>query len=240
MTKKENFYFELLKVQNEVSMKKNGQNKVENLDEYVTTTAFRKKADQLTMKKLEEEMAIWKKQLDELNEKEAIKAWLETDEGKKYIKERKDERKNLYEKIHAILDSAREHTSKTVKALLGEQWDVTSFSDGHMEIAIVKEYTEDGRPLALFGHDFDVYFRRSWTKEDAYDWEMNFGAMGSFDLNENNSTRIQHMVGMAKFAGDTTMVPDLRDYLHSISRELREIDKKYDELDKEIKNPKMA
>lgn len=240
MTKKESFYYELMKVQNEVSMMQHGRPfKAMNLEEYITTPAFRRKADQLTMKKLEEEMTVWQNMLATEKSKQAVKDWLLTDDGKAYIQEREDKMKSIRNACHSILDGAREWVSKQIKALLGEQWDVTSFCDGSMEISIVESYTEDGRPLGLFGHGFNVYFRRSW-KDDKYEWEMNFGTMGSFNLNEDNSTRIQHLAGMAKFASDTETVPALRDYLHQMAEQLRKMDKQYWQLEKEVKEPKVA
>ncbi len=244
MTKKESFYYELMKVQNEVSMIKNNRpfwN--ENLEEYITTTTFRKKADQLTMKKLEAEMKIWQGRLEQLNAKKALTAWLETTEGKEYIQKREDEMKALHAKVLDIREDARKHTSALVKQFLGEQWDVTRFTNDCMGIAIIEKYREDGRPVELFGHEFDINFGLEWEYKGAetgwekkHLWSMNYGTMGSFDITENN-TRIQYLVGMTKFISDTTVIPELRNYLHNMTEEIREIDERYYELEKEVKNP---
>lgn len=244
MTKKEFFYYELMKVQNEVSMIKYGHPyKSENLEEYITTTAFRKKADQLTMKKLEEEMTTWMNMLNELNEKKAIAAWLETEAGKTYVQERKDKMEALRTTVRGILNDSRKYVSEFVKELLGEQWDVTAFSDDHMEIAIIEKYNENGKPCGLFGHEFEIYFGHDWKLEEGakeyYRWEMNYGTMGSFNLTEDNNTRAQYLVGMAKFASDTTVVTALRNCLHEMAGRIRKIHEQYYELDKEVKNPVM-
>lgn len=240
MTKKENFYYELMKVQNEVSMMQNGRpyNEV-NLEEYITTPAFRRKAERFTMKKLEEEMQYWQNMLTKENAKQAVKDWLLTDDGKAYIQERKDKMESIRNANLKILDDARQWVSKQVKLLLGEQWDVTSFYDGLMEISIVEKHLEVDRPVGLFGHGFEVSFRRGW-RSDKYEWEMNYATLGSFDLNENNSTRIQYLTGMAKFASDTMVVPTLRDYLHQMAEQLRKMSEQYWQLAKEVKEPKLA
>ncbi len=241
MTKKESFYYELMKVQNEVSMRRNGKPfKAVNLEEYITTTAFRKKADQLTMKKLEEEMAVWQKQLDALNEEEAVKVWLDTDEGKAYIKAREDRMAEIRGNVRAMLVEAQKNVSKTIKMLLGEQWDVISFGTRAMTVGIVEKYDEEGNPKGLFGHDFDIFYDIDWFNNKQYRWEMNYGTMGGFDLTEDNSTRIQHMVGIAKFASDKEKVPALRDYIHNMAKAIRTMDEEYWKLEQEVKNPKKA
>ncbi len=240
MTKKELFYYELLKVQNEWSMKENNRPfKSVDIEEYIKTDKFRKDADRLTMAKIEEEMNVYKKMLDKVNAKLAVASWKETEEGKAYIEERKERMKSLREAAHTILDNQQKQVSAKVKELLGEQWDVTSFCDGSMVISIVEKYLEDGRPVALFGHGFDIYFRRSWSEKGKYDWEMNYGTMGCFDLSKDNSTRIQFLTGIAKFASDTTVVPALRDSLHEMGRALYNIDKECWKLEKEVENPQM-
>jgi hypothetical protein len=240
MTKKENLYFELLKVQEEVSMRKyNRSYKAIALDEYVNSDKFRKDADRLTVAKIEEDTRVWQKQLNELNAKDAVAAWLETEDGKAYVEQRKNRMEEIRQTRHNILDTKRADVSKAVKSLLGEQWDVTSFGSTTMEISIVEKYLEDGTPIRLFGHGFDIYYSKNWHDEN-YLWEMNYGTMGSFDLNDSNNTRIEFLVGAAKFASDQNMVPALRDSLHDMVRELETLDREYWKLEKEVKEPKMA
>ena len=242
MTKKENLYFELLKIKDEVSMKQyNHTFKAVSAEEFVNAPKFRREVDAITVAKIEEETRIWKKMLDEIRQKESVAQWLESEAGLAYVKERKDKIDALWDANRAIIREGRKHVSEVIKGFLGDQWDVTRFSDGHMEVAIVEKYTEDGCPVGLFGHEFEVYFGHDWrlTKEgpeEYYRWEMNYGAMGAFDLFES-STRAQHLIGMGRFAGDTEVVPQLKDYLQKMSEETRRNEKVIDGLEKEIKNP---
>ncbi len=238
MTKKENLFYELMKVQNEVCMKENGRPYKADVEEYITTTTFRKKADQLTMKKLEEEMENWSARLEKIRAAEAIEAWKLTEEGKAYIQERKDQMDALRNEWKNIMTEGENHAREIVRNLLGEQWDVTSFSDRRMEIAIIDKYDEDGHPHALFGHDFAVYYDHLWNG-GGYEWLMNYGTMGSFELTKD-STRIQLLFGMAKFASDTTVIPELRDYLHAMAEKIKEVRRQYCKVEQEMKAPKVA
>jgi hypothetical protein len=246
MTKKENLYFELLKIKDEVSMKKyNSYFKLMSAEEFANTPKFRKEADYHTVAQIEEEMKIWQKQLDEINEKEAVKNWLETDEGKAYIKERQDRIEGYYAEARKLMDEARIHVSKVIKELLGDEWDVTRLSDGNMEIAIVEKYTEDGRPVGLFGHEFEISYGHDWTFHKGeskvfYRWEMNYGTMGTFKLDGDNNTRARHLIGMGKFAADTTVVPELKEYLQTMAKTIYDNEKIVWKLEKEIKEPKMV
>lgn len=243
MTKKENLYFELLKIKDEVSMKQHNHTfKAVSAEEFVNAPKFRREADAITVAKIEEETRIWKKMLDEIHQKESVAQWLGSDEGQAYVKEREDKADALWEENRNIIKDSRAHVSKVIKAFLGDQWDVTRFSDGHMEVAIVEKYMEDGSPVGLFGHEFEVYFGHDWrlTKEgpqEYYRWEMNYGTIGILDLSADNNTRVQYLIGMGKFAADTTKISELRDFLQEMSNRIYHNEKVIGGLEKEIKNP---
>ena len=167
----------------------------------------------------------------------AKEAWYETEEGKAFKEQNEAARKELYEQIIELRHSGFEHTRKVVKALLSEEFDVISFCGGSMEIGIVEEYREDGTAKGLFGHDFDVYFGEE-IFNDGFQWEMNYGSMGSFNIGQDKK-RIEFLVGMAKFASDTVVIPALKEYLHGMVRSIKVLQRAGYKLEREYDNPPM-
>ena len=241
MTQKEALHYETIQIQNEIRTIQGKAEENINLATYVETLNFKKYADRRTKAELEKELAIAQEALRVAREKKAVADWKESEAGLAYIKERKDKIDALWKENRSLINEGRKHVSEVIKDLLGEQWDVTRLSDGYMEVAIVEKYLEDGRPAGLFGHEFEIYFGYEWTltkegPKEYYRWEMNYGTMGTFNLS-NDSTRVRYIIGMGRFASDTEVVPQLKDYLHNMAQTLRRKDKAIDELEKEIKNP---
>ena len=165
----------------------------------------------------------------------AKEAWYETEEGRAFKEQNEAARKQLQEQILELRESGFQHTRRVVKALLGEDFDVVSFGGRLMEIGIVKEYREDGTAEGLFGHDFEIYFDKDWH-EDGYRWEMNYGSLGSFNIGKDDK-RTAFLVGMAKFASDTTIVPALKEYLHGMLKSIEVLQDAGYKLEKEFENP---
>lgn len=241
MTKKEALHYETIQIQNEIRTIQGKAEENINLDTYVETLNFKKYADRRTKAELEKELAIAQEALRVAKEKKAVADWKESEAGQAYIKERSEKIDAIRVENRSIIDAGRAHASEVIRGLLGDQWDVTRFSDGNMEVAIVEKYLEDGRPVGLFGHEFEVNFGHNWMfsedgVEERYCWSMNYGTMGSFNLN-NDTTRVQHVIGMGKFASDTEVVPQLKDYLQKMSEKIYHNHKVIYGLEKEIKNP---
>ena len=242
MTQKEALHYETIQIQNEIRTIQGKAEENINLDTYVDTPNFKKYADRRTKVELEKELAIAKEALKAAQKKAAVEKWLASEEGKEYIQSRKNTIENLYKENREKMEEARAYVSKFIKFLLGEQWDVTRFGDDRMEVAIIDKYSEDGTPVGLFGHEFNVYFGHDWkftndSVAETYRWEMNYGTMGSFNLDEDNSTRVQHIIGMGKFAEYTSKSTELKDYLQSLAKELYGRHKLIYNIEKEIKNP---
>jgi len=173
--------------------------------------------------------------------REAREAWFATEEGNAWKTEREAQLEQLRKQYVEIRNSAFQYTRTVVKNLLGEGFDVTRFSEGNMEIGLVESYREDGTANGLFGHEFTVSFGKGWdyTKDGVkykYEWEMNYGTMGSFDM-VNDSNRVIYLVGMAKFASDTVVIPALREYLHGVVKSMDALQEATYKIKEELKNP---
>lgn len=168
--------------------------------------------------------------------REATEAWFNTEEGKAYKEEHEAELESLKRSEDAILKSALANAREEVKNLLGEAFDITSFGYTSMTIALIEEYSENGKPKGFFGHDFTVNFNTSWT-DNMLEWTLNYGTLGSFDL-DTDENRIKYLTGLAKFASDREVVPALRDSLHKMVFAIRNISREYYRLERELKEPK--
>lgn len=233
MTRKESYLYELLSAKNIVKELRN-EPKLD-VEEYSKTYAFASKAKKSKMNELENEMNNVIRQIEAIKQEKAREAWFETEEGKAYKAEKEQKLEELRQQWKATRDAGLAHVREVVRELLGEGWDVTAFSDRSMEIALVKEYREDSMPVAHFGHEFDVSFGRSFSG-CLYEWEMNYGTLGSFVI-EKDEKRTKYLVGMAKFASDTEVVPALRDYLHNMTQQIDDIRMAYSKVERELGNP---
>ena len=176
-----------------------------------------------------------------IREKEAIKQredYYETEEGKAVKKALEEKRDKIFKEELDLYHAMKKYVSRRVKQLLGEQWDVTSFSSSSMKIGIVEKYNEDGSiESELFGHSFDVYFGMEFFKKDVFEWRMNYGTMGAFNIDAEN-TRTQFIIGMGKFASDTTIIPQLKEKLQRMSGEFSILSKELSKTEEELRNPK--
>lgn len=236
MTQKEKLYFEYLTIKNEIYAVTGETDKQINLDEFCKTGRFWKEAKDSTVAYLQRDIENAKRSLEQRKRDKKRDEWFATPEGAQWKQDKETEIKHLYEQEQHLMDSALQYTSKVIKKLLGEHFDVTSFGSRSMTIGIVKEYAEDGRAEALFGHTFEVYFERNYFGK--HRWELNYGTMGSFNLDEDNSTRTQYLVGLAKFASDKAVVPALRDYLNGYTDSLHTLSSACYDAQAELKNPK--
>lgn len=244
MTQKETLHYETIKIQNQIRTIQGKAEENINLDTYVDTPNFKKYADRRTKVELEKELAIAQEALKEAQKEAAVKEWLTTEEGKAYVKALRDEREALINRNKELINDGRVYASAQVKKLLGDQWDVTSFCDSYMTIGIVEKYLENGRPEAIFGHTFEIYFRKDWKCVKGgfkvyYRWEMNYGTMGSFVLGGENNTRAQFLLGMGKFVSDTEIVPEMKNYLHSMAETIDKNNEARLKVEREIENPKI-
>lgn len=236
MTQKEKLYFEYLTIQNSIYAAKGESEKQLNLDEFCNTGRFCAEARNSKVFELEQMVQNANSCLQRVKREAARKAWFETPEGMQYKQEKEAELKALLEQERDLRNAAYEYTRKVVQTLLGAHFDVTSFSNTSMTIGLVKSYMEDGRAEAHFGHTFEVYYDNGlWG--DKYRWELNYGCMGGFDLDEDNSTRTQYLVGLAKFAANKTLVPALRDYLHGYVKSAATLRNAYYDAKHELENP---
>lgn len=237
MTQKEKLYFEYLTIKNSIYAVKGETDKQINLDEFCKKGRFWKEAKDSTVADLQRDIENAKRSLEQYKRDKKRDEWFATPEGAQWKQDKEAEIKHLYEQEQHLMDSALQYTSKVIQQLLGEQFDVTSFGSRCMTIGLVKEYAEDGRAKALFGHTFEVNFERDYFGDEKHRWELNYGTMGSFNLNEDNNTRTQYLVGLAKFASDKTTVPALRDYLHGYTDSLHTLSSACYDAQVELKNP---
>ena len=236
MTQKEKLYFEYLEIKNSIFAVMGKQDKQIDLDVFSETGRFYKEAKEHKVYQLEEMIKDATTRLQQAKKDALREAWFTTPEGAQWKRDKEAEIKSLYEQEQQLMDGALQHTSKEVQQLLGAHFDVTSFGSRSMTIGLVKDYAEDGRANAIFGHTFEVYFELDYF-DGKLRWELNYGTLGGFDLDEDNSTRTQFLVGLAKFAADKTIAPALRDYLHDYAKQLRKLSNASYDAQAELRNP---
>ena len=239
MTKKEEFYRDYLRVKNEISKMKGDGGNLLNLEEFVNTREFHKKADYLTFAKLDAMMADAQAEHEKYFAQQKLATWKESEEGKKYIAIRKARMEDILKGERELIDNTREIVRKSVRPLLGEQWDVVYFGKRSMEIAIVEKYLEDGRPIGVFGHNFTIYFDISCYINSKREWKMSYNTLGDFDISDPNNKRIQYLVGMTKFASDTVVVPELKGIIFAMCEELDKCDEEHYKLKNEVDHPQV-
>ena len=181
MTQKEKLYFEYLEIQNSIYAVKGETDKQINLDEFCKTGKFWVTAKNSKVFELQQDIENAKKRLADAQLEQRKQAWFATDEGSQWKAAKEAEIKSLYDKELALLNEAHKHASSVVKQLLGAHFDVTSFGSRNMTIGLIKEYKEDGRAEAYFGHTFDVYYERDYFNGNKARWELNYGTLGAFD-----------------------------------------------------------
>lgn len=242
MTKREQLYFDYLMAYNAQFVMKGLPERQINVNEFSQSRKFRCKAAHLTIAKLNTMIAAVQAEVKRYEAKQQLAIWLESEEGKQYVAVRKERMEEICKQRHVKMDEVQEYARRVVRDLLGEQWDVTYFDEYSIEIAIIEKYTDEGCPRALFGHGFTVYFEKKWcikdgkVQKDKYRWELNYDCMGGFDLNANNNdnSRVNFLVGLAKFASNTVEVNELHDRIFKMIDELDTLNNKYRELKKEL------
>lgn len=235
MTQKEKLYFEYLEIQNSIYAVKGETDKQINLDEFSKKGRFMAVARNSVVYDLQKSIKYAKQQLERYQFEAERDAWFKTAEGAQWKQDKEAQMQSIREQEMELLERARQYASVTVQQVIGAHFDVTSFGESSMTIGLVKEY-KDGKPVALFGHTFEVFFERDYFKKELR-WELNYPTMGGFDLNEENNTRTQYLVGLAKFASNKTLVPSLRDFLHGFGKSMSTLFLAYCDAERELKNP---
>lgn len=235
MTQKEKLYFEYLTIKNSIYAVKGETDKQINLDEFCKTGRFWKEAKDSTVADLQQDIENAKRSLEQYKRDKKRDEWFATPEGAQWKQDKEAQMQSIREQEMELLERARQYASVTVQQVIGAHFDVTNFGERCMTIGLVKEY-KDGNPVALFGHTFEVFFERDYFKKELR-WELNYPTMGGFDLNEENNTRTQYLVGLAKFASNKTLVPSLRDFLHGFGKSMSTLFHAYCDAERELKNP---
>lgn len=234
MTQKEKLYFEYLTIKNSIYAVTGHEDKQINLDEFCTTSKFWVEAKNSKVYELQQDIENAKRSLERYKYEARRDAWFATEDGLRYKQDVETRINVLRERMQAAYKTAFEHTRDEVRKLLGAHVDVTSFSSTSMVIGIVKKYDEDGNADAHFGHTFEVYFGKDMFKP--FRWELNYGTMGNFDLDED-VLRTQFLVALSTFAANKNVVPALRDYLHQFVAQHTDMSRQLYKLSDTLKNP---
>ena len=212
MTKKEKLYLEILEVRNQVYVLQGEQDKcIENLEKYSECYPFQSYARVRKVADLEKELAIAKQALKDAQNKARQEAYFETEEGKAFKKDVETKIENNRKAEKALREEAHATLNKFVQDLLGKDFAVTRFCWDYFEVALIKEYAEDGTPIGLFGHEFSVHYYSN-------KWELNYGTMGAFDMCEDK-TRARYLQGLATFANSERV----KDVLKGIAQSLKKV-----------------
>lgn len=176
------------------------------------------------MVELEEKIEAVHRALEEKAAREAKEAWFETPEGKAWKESNERARKENWDAQKELRKQAYEYARNQVRSLLGDDFDITRFCFGNFEVGLVKEYREDGRPEAHFGHEFEVHFENDWFAK-GFTWELNYGCLGSFNLGQDEN-RAKYLMGLAKFANSSVVNGGFKE-------KMKEFTEKYDKLRRE-------
>ena len=187
---------------------------------------------------LEFKIEAVRRQLAAKAEREAKEAWFETPEGKAWKESNEKAQKENWDAQVVLRRAAHEYTRIMVRSILGDEFDVTRFGSGSFEVGLVKEYLENGTPVAHFGHEFTVGFENDWLTED-FRWEMNYGCMGSFKLGKDEN-RTKFLVGLATFASSPIVSGCFKEKMKEFANEYDKLRKEGYRLEEEAKNLKIA
>ena len=236
MTTKERLYKELISVKNEINTVKGESEKNINLDEYVNSWEFQRIASTRKVFELENQLEGAKKEIERAKKEVARQAWFETEEGKAFKEANDKARKENWEAQVALRKEAEDYARSQVRAILGNDFDITSFGFGCFEVVLVKEYREDGTPVGHFGHEFNVYFENDWFKK-GFKWELNYGCLGSFELGQDVN-RTKFLTGLATFAGSSVVSGGFKEKMKEYTDKNDALRMEGYRLQEEAKNPK--
>ena len=190
----------------------------------------------LTVNEWKDAVSSANKKLERVKREKQIADFYLTEEGKLYKMTREAAQLQIYEEQKALHDSYERKVKEMVRNLLGDVFDV-NFSHSRLEIGLVERYRHD-MAVFKFGHDWDIYFGKEYFNA-GFRFEMNYGTLGSFKL-VYDLDRTTYLAGLAKFASSV-------DFLEELKAELKAFTTRYDELrsmdydiDKELKDPKVA
>lgn len=164
-------------------------------------------------------------------------AYWQTEAGAKQ-KAQLEEALEMLRKRHEEIElNLHSEVEKLAKEFLGDAFVCSYASIGYhgLKIEIGVENTEKpGR--ALFGHKFEISYGRGFLREDGMKLEMNYGTLGSFDLQQDKN-RITYLQGMAKVASNNHLKNALIDLFNDCIKKEEACSREYNHLKKLLDNP---
>ena len=237
MTQKEKLINEYFTLKNQYEV--NEGKEVQKFDNFVARGDYYYYSKHYKVYELQEMIANMKASLERQAFEKQKKDYYNTEEGMKI----KEELTAQLDAIRDEHDELEKMISKKVDTLitkaLGDKF-ATVFATGYKSVKI-EVGIKEGENGLKFGHTFEVAYKENiqyvngeWTKE--YDFEMNYGTMGSFSLTANED-RVTYLNGMGQFVGNKELQNELQElFIDYITME-NVICKRYNKIENQLKNP---
>ena len=228
MTIKEKLFKEYVIAQNKVDVLKGVTPTFDGSDEFFSSHNFRYIASSYTKDDLRNLIEYANRAYEMEVEKLRIENYYNTEEGKERKAKLEQKMKDIEDaRIKYVVDEHK-RLNDFIKEWLGEDWGCNFCGGTMMTIGIVEKVCDEDYNSFIFGHSFNLYF------ENRFD--MNYGAMGSFDV-FNSEKRVQFLVGMAKFVENKDKLEYLKSRLSDAVNFVRLMNSEYYDLNNELKHP---
>lgn len=170
------------------------------------------------------------------NEKQArVDAFYQTEKGKAR-KEYLEELLKKEEESFTNLNNRNTDTLKTwIKDFLGDHWTVRRAGKGSVDFQIWDADKAD----YVFGSEIEIRYEKcSWMRDGAERFETNIGAMGSFNVLEDDVTgRARFYMDLGKFLANKGKLEELKHFMRNYEEALETVQAHVNFINYELENP---
>lgn len=243
MTDKEKLLLQSYEIRNQI-------NEVEGLEpldiEALTNTwKFRDAAKKSTVAGLKETIENLTNQLEratkEKARKEALRAYLQTEEGKTKMDSLLLERTVEMESLKSYEGDMNKKFNRFAKMVIGEGWAVGNHNERYISFGVVNLDESEKREF-VFGQVVEIWFERKNIFGEAKEkFEMSVGSTGCFDIQKmGHGDRARFYNELGRFLGKATEIQQLKEMLFDYSDNMEDFHKRIRNLNEQIKNPMAA
>lgn len=186
---------------------------------------------------LEQQVKDAEKSLQQQRIRMDREAYWQTEAGAKQKKQLEEALEVLRSKHNEIELYLHNSVETLAKEWLGDDFVCSRASVGYRRLNVeiaVENKEEPGQ--ALFGHVFDLSYGRGFLREDEMKLEMNYGTLGSFDLQQDEN-RITFLQGMAKLASNNYLKNALIDLFNDCIKKQDACSREYNQIKGLLDNP---
>lgn len=186
---------------------------------------------------LEDKIAAVKHAIEDKANQLKKEAYFVTEEGKELKEELEFERSTLINLRNNYITTTEGLIIDMIQELVGEDWTCNiSLGCNSALLEIGLKNTDKERNFQFeFGHDFEIRYDNHPFGEDKR-FTMNYGTLGSFDLN-NNEYRKKYIFGMGTMVNNDEFLNHIKTYLMILIDNCKKLGEKIDKIDDTLNNP---